>query len=212
MDKTVLLLIRHGETIANRENIFRGRMDFPLNDNGIIQAKNLAEELSSFSINAIYSSPLLRALDTAKVIAQTTKNKIEISTALINISLGNWEGVPHTEIIRKYPEQYNLWRTEPEKLKIPGAETLSDVQKRSVDEVNRIVRIHTNSTIAITSHRAVLKPLIAGLIGIAEPYFWKIHIDNAAYCVVHHTQLRGYTLYQLNHNEHLTDFVEEDLG
>lgn len=209
MERTTLIFIRHCETVANRENIFRGRMDFPLNENGFRQAESLAQELLRFKIDVIYSSPLVRAMDTAKPIAREQKKDIITEPDITNISLGSWEGVSHKEISEKFPKMYHLWRTEPERLKIPGGETLSDVQKRSVSAVQHIVSLHNGKTIAIVSHRAVLKPLIAGLIGIKQPYFWKIHIDNASYSIVHYTALRGYMLYQLNWNRHLSDFVVE---
>ncbi len=210
MERTRLILVRHGETVANRENIFRGRMDFPLNENGIEQAKCLADELLRFHIDAIYSSPLSRATATAKPIAETQKLHIIIEDGITNISLGNWEGVPHTEIAEKFPKEYHLWQTEPEKLNIPNGEILADVQRRSVETIKKIVKKHRNETVAIVSHRAVLKPLLAGLIGIAAPYFWKIHIDNAAYSIVHYTELQGFMLYQSNFNRHLKKFVFEE--
>ena len=209
MNRTTLIFIRHGETVANRENIFRGRMDFPLNSNGIEQARCLADALARFKIDVLYSSPLSRALDTAKPIATVQNIEINIEEKFTNISLGEWEGVPHSEIAEKFPAQYRLWLTEPERLEIPGGEKLSEVQRRSVEAVEEIVNKHLNCTVAIVSHRAVLKPLFAGLLTIAEPYFWKIHIDNAAYSIVYYSKLQGYTLYQSNCNQHLNDFVYE---
>ena len=211
--KTTILLVRHGETVANREGIFRGRKDFPLNENGIAQAKQLAEHITrNFKIEAIYSSPLSRATQTAEPIAKMFNIPIDIENDLTNISLGEWEGVPYEKIEREFPEQYHLWLTEPEKLRIPGGETLADVQSRSVASLKKLVHKHIGQTIAVVSHRAVLKPLIAGILDIAEPYFWKIHIDNAAYCVVNYNSERGFALYQSNVNFYLDQFVIEPGG
>ena len=211
---TKLILTRHGETVANRNNIFRGRQDFPLNEVGIKQAQALAEHLYQRTkqigkISAIYSSPLSRALDTAKPVAEKFGIEVIVDERFTNISLGEWEGVPHSEIAEKFPEKYHLWRTEPEKLVIPGGEKLADVQRRSVEGVMRIIERHPGETVAIVTHRAVLKPLIAGLIDIPAPYFWKIHIDNAAYSVVWHNPGRGFMIYQSNVNHYLPDFVIE---
>lgn len=214
MQTTKILLIRHGETVANRENIFRGRKDFPLNEVGLKQAQALAnhlyEQINRLGrISSIYSSPLSRALDTALPIAKKFGLDVIIEDNFTNISLGQWEGVSHREIAEKFPEEYHLWRTEPEKLRIPGGETLSDVQKRSVEATTKIVKQHQGETVAIVTHRAVLKPLIAGLIELPPPYFWKIHIDNASYCVIYHQPERGFMLYQSNVNHFLPDFVIE---
>ncbi len=210
MKRTTLILVRHGETVANVENIFRGRQNFPLNDNGRRQAKLLAEALAKYDVSAIYSSPLSRALETAKAVAQKFSLGVVVEPKLTNISLGSWEGKPHTEIAKLFPKEYDLWRTEPERLVIPGGETLSEVQARAFEAVERIVSENEGKTVVVVSHRAVLKPLIAALIGIKEPYFWKIHMDNASYSIVYHTKLRGYMLYQLNRNDHLESFVFED--
>ena len=67
---TTILLIRHGETLGNRDGMFRGQKDFPLNENGRTQARSLAEELSTWRIDAIYSSPLSRAMETARPLAE----------------------------------------------------------------------------------------------------------------------------------------------
>ncbi len=209
MKQTTLIVIRHGETVANRENIFRGRMDFPLNEVGYRQAELLAKELLQYKLDAIYSSPLSRAIDTAKPIAKYQSLHIELEDDLTNICLGEWEGVPHKEISEKFPSEYDLWRTEPEKLKIPGGESLADVQARSVSAIERLVQKYCGQTIAVVSHRAVIKPLIAGLIGLPAPYFWKIHMDNSSYSIIYHTDLRGYMIYMLNYNRHLDNFVYE---
>jgi len=212
-EKTIIILIRHGETTANRDGIFRGRKDFPLNENGILQAQQLAEHIAKkFSLDAIYSGPLSRTTETAAPVAEKFNIPLQIEPRLNNISLGSWEGVPYSEIERKYPEQYHLWLTEPEKLRIPDGETLADVRIRSVESVDESVRKHTGQTIALVSHRAVIKPLIAGLIGLPAPYFWKIHIDNAAYCIIYHNLERGFEIYQSNINSYLGQFVVEEGG
>ncbi len=209
---TTIILVRHGETVANREGIFRGRYDFPLNDVGLRQSKLLADEISGrFSVSAIYSSPLSRATATAEPIALAFGLEMQIEPDFTNISLGNWEGVSHIEIEKQIPDQYRLWLTEPEKLEITDGETLAQVQNRAVSGIDRLVRENEDKTFVVVSHRAVLKPLIAGLIGISEPYFWKIHIDNAAYSVVHH-DCRKFSLIQLNCNHYLDEFVYENGG
>lgn len=210
-DKTTFILIRHGETVANRENIFRGRMDFPLNENGISQAKALAKELSQFNIDVIYSSPLSRSLKTAEIIGSTCSTiDIHADEGLINISLGSWEGQPKNEIAKKFPDMYYLWTTEPERLKIPGAESIDDVQKKAVETIKKLCANNKGRTIGVVSHRAVLKPMLAGLLDIRPPYFWKIHLDNASYSIVTYTPARGWTLILSNQTKHLSQFVVEE--
>ncbi len=205
-----LIIIRHGESEGNAQNLFRGQMDFPLTQRGVEQAKSLAEELSKrFEIKTIYSSPLQRARETAKIIAEKCNANLIIDESFNNIKLGDWEGKPKNEIAQKYPKEWKIWITEPEKLKLKGAETLDNVQKRAVEAVKRIVNTEKEGDICIVTHRAVIKPLIAGLIGITKPYFWKIHTDTASFSVIEYEKERGFILKLLNYTDHLKEFIEE---
>ncbi|MFA6711307.1 MAG: histidine phosphatase family protein, partial [Candidatus Caldatribacteriota bacterium] len=112
-------------------------------------------------------------------------------------------------IAREYPEQWEIWLNKPEKLSVPGIETLQQVQKRARKELDRIVKDFNGKTVIIVSHRAVLKPLIASCLKISKPYFWRIHIDTAAYSILHYKKGLGYTLVQLNQNRHLSEFISE---
>ena len=207
--ETVIYLIRHGESQGNKEGRFRGRTDFPLTENGMRQARELCGELKEIELAAVYSSPLRRALDTAKVVAEPHGLEPVVEEGFNNISLGEWEGKPKDEIREKYPDLWRLWITTPEKLEIPGGESLRKVMERSVKALERIVERHSGQTVAIVTHRAVLKPLLAGILGIAEPYFWKLHMDTASYSILEHREGRGYTLSLLNQTRHLREFIKE---
>jgi len=206
-----IYLIRHGESVGNREDRFRGRHDFPLNENGIRQARALYQELSSVPFDAIYSSPLKRALTTAEILANK-RPILSIDDGFTNISLGDWENRKKNEIRESFPELWELWTTEPEKLNFPGMETLVQVQKRSYKALQELLKKHPKGRIAVVSHRAVLKPLIAAVLNISEPYFWKVQIDTAAYSILESRPERGFTLTCLNFNKHLVNFIREDLG
>lgn len=206
-----ICFIRHGESVGNLENRFRGKHDFPLNENGMRQAQALKQELQEVPFLKIYSSPLRRAFDTAQIIANG-KTVVETDEAFINISLGEWENRPKAEIQEKYPDLWKLWINNPEKLVFPGMETLAEVQQRSYGELLQLVEQHKVGKIAIVSHRAVLKPLFAAILGIPEPYFWKIHMDTAAYSMVEYRSERGFTLTCMNQNKHLGKYIREELG
>lgn len=207
---TTIYLIRHGECAGNREGLFRGRYDFPLNELGRSQAGWLAEELKDVVLDAVYSSPLSRAMQTAKLICKGRGIEPIVEQGFHNIYLGEWEGRPKTEIAERFAAEFRLWRTEPEKLKMKGAETLAQVQKRALETLIRITKERMGGGFAVVTHRAVLKPLIAGILGIAEPYFWKLHPDTAAYSIIEHSQ-RGYALSLFNQTGHLKEFIREDV-
>ncbi len=206
-----IYFIRHGESQGNREDRFRGRHDFPLNENGIRQAEALREELQTIQFDAIYSSPLSRALKTAEIVANR-ENLVVIEEGFNNIFLGDWQNTPKTKIKETYPGLWKLWTTEPEKLNFPGMETLQEVQKRSHQALMKLIEKHTEGKIAIVTHRAVIKPLFAVMLNIPQPYFWKLHMDTAAYSIVEYRKERGFTFTLLNQFKHLKDYIREDLG
>jgi broad specificity phosphatase PhoE len=152
---------------------------------------------------------LSRAQATGAEIARAMGVSLEISEGLNNISLGPWEGRPKNEIREEHPEEWNLWLSNPERLRLEGAETLDDVRRRAFAEVNRLVKSYAGETFVVVTHRAVLKPVIASALEIAPPYFWRIHVDTASYSILTHEECRGYCLVSLNQTRHLPDLVSE---
>jgi probable phosphoglycerate mutase len=206
---TTIILIRHGETKGNREGLFRGQMDFPLNENGEQQARDLAHALKNYDLKAVYASPLARAKTTAEIVASPHNLKIEIESGFTNINLGLWQGKPKAEIQERFPDLWQLWITEPERLQLPQGETLGEVQNRSFEALVEITQKHSGQSVAIVSHRAVLKPLLARALGVNPPYFWRFHLDNGSYSILEYTPQRGYILTLLNEIQHLRDFIKE---
>jgi probable phosphoglycerate mutase len=208
-DRTSIIIIRHGECKGNKEGLFRGRSDFPLNETGVRQAKEVARAIKIMHPTIIFTSPLKRAMQTAEAIRQECNIEIEEREGLNNIMLGPWEGQPKDYIAQKYPEQWKVWLNEPEKLDIPGVESLDEVQERAKSDLENIIEQHWGETFVIVSHRAVLKPLVASCLGIKKPYFWRIHLDTASYSILHYQKRVGYILVQLNQNKHLSEFITE---
>ena len=207
----IVYFIRHGESVGNKENRFRGRHDFDLNNNGVRQAEALKNELSGIKFDCIYSSPLMRAKKTARIISRD-RTPVLSAEELINVNLGSWENQPKENIRNEYPELWETWLTAPEELKFEGMETLIAVQKRAYHFMMQLVSNHPDQTIAIVTHRAVLKPLFAALLGISGRYFWKIDIDTASYSIAEFRPERGFTFTCINQNKHLESFIREDLG
>ncbi len=173
---TEIILVRHGETEWNVEEIFRGRIDIKLNETGIKQARLLAEYLSDVEIQAIYSSPLKRALRTAEIIASYHKLDIEITPGLIDFNYGQWQGLPHQEVEDKYKELYTKWTNSPDQVKIPEGEDLNDVRKRAISVMNEVIAKY-KGTVVLASHRVVNKVLICALLGLDNSHFWNIRQD-----------------------------------
>jgi broad specificity phosphatase PhoE len=173
---TEIILVRHGETEWNIEEVFRGRIDIELNEAGIKQAELLAEYLRDLRIDAIYSSPLKRALKTAEMIAGYYNLDVEITPGLIDFDFGQWQGLSHQEVKGRYKELYAQWIKNPHWVKMPAGESLNDVRERAIGVVNRVVARY-EGTVVLVSHRVVNKVLICTLLGLDNSHFWNIRQD-----------------------------------
>ena len=176
---TQIILVRHGETDWNKEEMFRGRVDIELNETGTKQAELLAEYLSKIKIDAVYSSPLKRALKTAEIVAKNHKLDMKLAPGLIDFDYGEWQGLSHQEVKDKYKELYAEWIKNPHLVRMPGGESLGDVKKRATGVVNNVIA-HYNGTVALISHRVVNKVLICALLGLDNSHFWNIKQDTCA--------------------------------
>ena len=173
---TEIILVRHGETEWNVAEIFRGRIDIELNETGIKQAELLAKYLSKLKIEAIYSSPLKRALKTAEIIADNHKLDVDIAPGLIDFNFGKWQGLSHQEVKDKNKELYADWINRPDQIKMPAGESLDEVRKRATGVVNNIIARY-KGTVVLISHRVVNKVLICALLGLDNSHFWNIKQD-----------------------------------
>jgi broad specificity phosphatase PhoE len=166
---TEIILARHGETEWNAEEVFRGRVDVELNQNGLKQAELLAEYLSGYRIEAVYSSPLKRALETAEAVARRHRLKVGIVNGLTDCHFGRWQGLHLKEVKDKYSQLYQQWAQSPQLVKIPGGESLDGVRERALEVVN--------GGVVLVSHRVVNKVLICALLGLDNSRFWNIRQD-----------------------------------
>ncbi len=208
--KTEAILVRHGETEANRLNAFRGRLDVPLNENGREQAEALARAMEQKQIKAIYSSPLSRALDTAKTIGKTKGLTVNIIEGFNNINLGEWEGRPKDEVKEKYPDFWHQWVNDTEHMKFPGGDTLEDAKNRAFKALKEVMEENKGETIVVVSHRCIIKVLIAAVLDMNDRYFWKFYLDNASYSTVEYDDNKGFILTCLNEACHIGKKVYEE--
>jgi probable phosphoglycerate mutase len=175
---TEIILARHGETEWNVKDIFRGLADIALSNNGLKQAEKLARYLSSRKIEAVYSSPLQRARQTAELIARHHRLDVLVTPGLIDVNYGEWQGLLATQVQEKYPELYTLWSNQPQRVRIPGGDRLSQVRRRSRAVVAEVINKYSG-TVVLVSHRAVNQVLICALLGVSTSHFWNVKLDVA---------------------------------
>jgi len=198
-----IILVRHGETQWNAGEIFRGRADIDLNDNGRKQATLVGEFLSHTKISGIYSSPLKRAFETAGAIARYHSLDARVAPGLVDMNFGQWEGLPLDEVKQKFPGVFATWADRPDQAKIPGGETLADVRQRALKAVDAIFAAG-DGTFVLVSHRVVIKTLILAFLRLDDSHFWSILVDPSSVTTFTHDGKR-YVL--RHHNE--TSFLSE---
>jgi alpha-ribazole phosphatase len=165
-----LYLVRHGETVSNGRHKYLGRSGEPLSNNGLLQAEAVSKALSDKKIDAIFSSSLTRAKQTAEAVAKEQNVKLIVDKALDEINFGKWEGLTYTEIYRDYPDEINLWLKNPEGLDIPGGEKWQDFKDRVTEAVSRIVSSNF-SEVCIVSHGGPLRFMVSYFLGLKLPCF-----------------------------------------
>jgi phosphoserine phosphatase len=205
---TEIVVVRHGETELNTQGVFRGRFDVPLNERGREQANAAGRALAGVPLDAVYSSPLARAMDTARAIALPHGLDPFPDEAFNNIDLGAWQGVPKDDVEREYPELWTVWKDDPDTLRIPRGETLAGVRLRAFTRAEELVSVHEGRRFAVVTHRSVAKLLAGALLGMERGYFWKFYIDNAGFSIFGHGDGR-YTLLTWNEACHLGEKTVE---
>lgn len=152
IESTELWLIRHGQTDWNKNRIFQGHLDTPLNDKGAQQAMTLVETLSTTSFNAIYSSDLTRAIQTAKPLAKMQGHQIITEKKLREIHVGLYEGIPVEEVITENPEWVKRFREGDPTFLIPGGESMGEFSERICSALESIASNHQGERLAIFTH------------------------------------------------------------
>ncbi len=152
-----ILLVRHGETEWNRIHRFQGRSNLPLNQTGKEQAHALALALKNESFVAAYSSPLARAMETTLAIkAFHPSAPLFEEKGLIEMDLGDFDGMEAQKWAAQYPDLRKTWQTTPSQIRMPGGESLIEVQARAIDAVDRITETYPpGSTLLFSSHNFV---------------------------------------------------------
>jgi phosphoserine phosphatase len=207
---TSIYLVRHGQTAWNKEEIFRGRTDIPLNETGLKEAELAGEYFRELKIHAIYSSPLSRARQTAEGIARIHCLEVNPLEGLIDMSFGNWEGRTLEEIKRDEMELYPLWRDQPHLVQFRGGESLDRVRDRSMAAMEELIRSCPEKTLVLVSHRVVNKVLISAILGLDNSHFWQIGQDTTAINLIHYRNGK-YVLSLMNESCHLKALHKERL-
>jgi broad specificity phosphatase PhoE len=202
---TRLFLVRHGETMANREYRYIGTRDDLLNTSGQTQAIQLAEALSVLPIAAVYSSPLQRTLNTALPIAARHSLDVQRVDDLRECDFGTWEGLSRAEVIERSPEDSQRLREWEQNTSIapPEGESFETLQQRVAAAVERLALEHPDQAIVLVSHVGPIKVLLSTALGAPLSSAFHIFLDPATISVVDWRDATHATVRLVNSHAHL---------
>ena len=161
---TTVYLARHGESDWNAANRFQGHRDRPLTDLGRRQADALAELVAQENVDAIYSSPLIRALETARIVAARTGLEVTELDGLREVDTGSWSGLSRAEVQERFPEGFERW--------IAGGsgwedgETYEEMGERVLRAIRAIAAAHPNGRVLVVSHGGPIRAVQSAAEGI----------------------------------------------
>lgn len=182
MTATRLFLVRHGATAATEEDRFSGSSGAELSEEGRWQAARLGERLAQQNISAIYSSPLSRALDTARLIAGHCSIEPATRDGLREIGHGHWEGMKRDEVERQFATEYAAWEADPFTFAPEGGESGVAVLARALPVIREIVAAHPGAQVLVVSHKATLRLVLSSLLGF-DPRGYRDRLDQSPACL-----------------------------
>jgi broad specificity phosphatase PhoE len=173
-----LILVRHGETLWNKEGRVQGTSDIELSDTGRDQARRLALVLKDRPLDALYASPLKRALETASLINEYHGLTIETDRGLMEMDQGDFEGQPFKELMAKEKDFLKHWISDPASVTMPRGESFLDVQARSWPVVERIAARGQNAL--VVSHNFAIAAILCRIRNIGLSQFRSTCVDTAS--------------------------------
>ena len=172
-----VILVRHGETEWNQlRRLQGGNSNVPLNENGMRQAEYLASRLKLEKVEAIYSSPLRRSVETAQAIAEHHEIGVNLEIALREIDIGKLEGTLIDDLGKSFTELL-ITTSKGEMLpRVPDGESLSEVQQRAWSVIQRLVSQHPDGTIVVVSHYFIILTIICSALNLPLPQIGRLRV------------------------------------
>jgi len=202
-------LVRHGESTWNAVGRFQGGLDAPLSPRGRAQAAALAARLAGIPFDAVYTSPLSRACDTALVSGVALGLDPVPIDDLREIGLGDWEGLTLETILAEQGEHYRRWLDAPVDHPPPGGEPMPRLAGRVRAALDALSARHGDGRVLVVSHGGAISSALCGWLGRPLNTIWSLRLDNAS---VTRVVLPAGRLLGWNETGHLAGPVEEALA
>jgi len=200
-----LILVRHGQTLWNREKRVQGVSDIELSNRGRAQADSLARSLRDEKIDAIISSPLKRALQTAEAINRFHHLPIEHEEDLMELNMGDFEGMAFQEMMKNHGDLLERWIKNPSSVVMPGGESLAELQERAWGVVELIAG--RSGTILLAAHNFTIMTILCKIKEMDLSHIRQVHVDVASKTLVEFKNGRGDVIF-FNDIDHLAGCEE----
>jgi broad specificity phosphatase PhoE len=171
-----LILIRHGETQHNLERKAIGINPVGLDSRGRLQAVRAAESLVALAPDALYTSPLPRALETATTISQRLGLELVVHDGLKEANIGLLDGLTQDEMYQRYPDFMETWSNDPSTTVMPGGESILQVQERAWNTIEEIKGLHPGESVVVVSHSFTILGLVCKFLGMPLANFRKLRL------------------------------------
>lgn len=212
---THLILVRHGESEANRQGHWQGHADGNLTPLGHLQAEEVAERLAAWDppVQHLYSSPLRRAVQTAQPIAQRLGLDLVIHPDLREIDVGQVSGLSNEEFAQRFPEVYTRWLNKDDlDFTWPGGEQRRAFFQRVSRVVREVLSRHPGETVVLVTHAGTIRAAVAGLLGSRGAPWWSYKVGNASLTYLQVREGGEADLLLLGDVSHLTLLHQEELS
>lgn len=177
-----LFLLRHGETDWNRDRRIMGPEDIPLNTTGLEQARAFRSQLAECPFDQIFSSPILRAQETAEVVAKGFDLQPQYDARLEEVGYGEWVGRTFKEV--REQEGYVPYFKRLDTPVAPGGESLYQVRDRAMAFMKDCAEKYPDQNVLAVTHADWIKCLLLEVLGVSLEFIWKIRIDNGSVSLV----------------------------
>jgi len=185
-----IFLVRHGETDWNREGRIMGALPVPLNERGDEQARGVAQALTRYPIAALFSSPVARAVQTARLVAERLGLPITEEAGLTELAMGAWEGRYWNEL--ESDQSRRSLYSHPLEARAPGGETLAEVQKRAVAAIENALAIQNHRPSVFVTHADVVRTVVAHYLNLRITDSQRLRIDHASLTIIELTSTKPY--------------------
>ena len=176
-----LILVRHGETDANRQGILMSSVGGPsLNATGKSQAADIAATLKAEPVVHLYTSPAWRAKETAEIVSQAVEVPLSEVNDLCEINVGRLEGLTRAEVQKEFWAHCLEWERDPATARHPGGETMQELQARAWQAIQRISDRHVDETVVVVSHLFTVLAIVTKVLEMPLKHFLRIRLDPGA--------------------------------